>query len=433
MNVIRRGRVQLVTVIAFVVACVVFVGYLWTQAGGSIPFVASPRHGYTVSADFGNVQNMVPYADVDVAGVAVGKVVSVTRAGGSVRLAMSLDPSVAPLHEGATVQVTEKSLVGQPVVNLVDGHGAVVPDGAVLPASAVRPSVSLHDVLTSLDPHTRAALGSTLRSLGASTDGTSASITQLATGLGQLGNSGHDALDAISAQSRDLTDLARQLPVVLDALNSGNADLARLVDSGNALAQATSGQQSAVADAVRLLPGTLTSVRTATGQLTTLAGSLSPIAADLNAAAPGLNNALTTLPDVTARLNALLPALNGVLGKAPATLDRVPAVAADANLLLPRLRDRLRDLNPMLSYLSPYGHDIGSFVANFSASFAHTSSNGNNVLDLFAVVNDQSVRGNPLNLNGGVLVGSNPYPKPGQQSDLRPFTGNYPRLYQASE
>lgn len=429
----RRGRIQLITVIAFIAACVVFIGYLWTQAGGSIPVIASPQHGYTVSADVANVENMVPFADVEVAGINVGKVVTLTRTDSAIRLTMSLDPSVSPVHQGVTVQVSEKSLVGQPVVNLVDGTGPVIPDGALLPAAAVKPSVSLHDVLASLDPQTRDALSATLRSLGASTNGTSTSINQLVDGFGQLGNSGHDALDALSAQSQDLTDLARQLPVVLDALNSGNNDLSQLVDSGNALAQATAGQQAAIAGALRLLPGTLTNVQTATGQLTQLAGSLAPIAANLNAAAPQLNTALTQLPAVTAQLQALLPSLNGVLAQAPATLNGVPAVAQQADQLLPQLQQRLRDLNPMLAYLSPYGRDIGSFLANFGASFAHKSSDGNNVLDLFAVANDQSVRGNPVNLGGGVLVKSNPYPKPGEQSNLAPFSGQFPRLYRAPQ
>lgn len=429
----RRGRLQLITVIAFVVACVVFIGYLWAHAGGSIPGIVSPQRGYLVSADIANVDNMVTFTDVEVAGINVGKVVKLTPTGGTIRVAMSLDPSVVPLHQGVTVQVSEKSLVGQPVVNLVDGHGSAIPDGAVLAATAVKPSVTLHDVLASLDPQTRDALGATLRSLGAGTGGTHTSISQLVDGLGQLGNSGHDALDAISAQSQDLTDLARTLPVVLDALNSGNGDLSRLVDSGNALAQATAGQRANIEAALRLLPGTLNNVGTATGKLTQLAGSLAPIAANLNAAAPALNNALTQLPDVTAQLNALLPALDGVLTQAPATLNGVPAVANDADQLLPQLRERLRDLDPMLAYLSPYGQDVGSFLANFGASFAHKSSDGNNVLDLFAAVNDQSVRGNPINLNGGLLVRSNPYPKAGEQSNLAPFSGKYPRLYKAPE
>ncbi|WP_328609442.1 hypothetical protein OG943_10045 [Amycolatopsis sp. NBC_00345] len=42
------------------------------------------------------------------------------------------------------------------------------------------------------------------------------------------------------------------------------------------------------------------------------------------------------------------------------------------------------------------------------------------------MANDQSVRWNPVNLGGGVLVGSNPYPALGQRAVQAPFSGPYP-------
>lgn len=423
----RRHTGRLVTVVAFLVACAAFVGYLWTQAGGSLPGV-TPRAAYTVSADIADVDNLVPYTDVEIAGIDLGKVTTLARTDRAIRVTLRLDPSVAPLHQGATVQVSEKSLVGQPVVRVVDGHGATIPSGTLLPASAVKPSVQLHDVLAGLDPKTRQALGSTLRSLGAGTQGTKVSVGQVMDGLGRLGGDGHTALDAIAAQTTDLREFARQLTVVLDALNAGQDDLSRLVGAGDALATATAGQRAAVRATIRELPGTLGTVRTATGRLGELSGSLTPIAANLNAAAPALNDALEQLPETTRDLRALLPALNGVLDQAPATLTRVPDVAGDADTLIPQLRERLRDLNPMVAYLSPYGRDIGAFLANFRASFAHRTTDGKNVLALFAVANEQSVRGNPLDLHGGLLTRSNAYPAPGTQGNRAPFSGTYPRL-----
>jgi phospholipid/cholesterol/gamma-HCH transport system substrate-binding protein len=289
--------------------------------------------------------------------------------------------------------------------------------------------VQLHDVLASLDQPSRDALGSTLRSLGAATQGTHGGLAQLMEGLGKLGADGHTAIDAIAAQSTDLKDLSRQLTTILNALNSGHDDLGRLVEAGNTLAGATAGQRPALEASLRELPGTLTSVQTATGKLNDLAGSLAPVAANLDAAAPSLNDALTQLPGTTADLRALLPALDGVLDKAPKTLDRVPTLSDDAEALIPQLWERLRDVNPMVGYLTPYGRDIGAFIANFSASFAHKTTDGKTVLALFAAGNDQSVRGVPIDMHGGVLVRSNPYPAPGAQGDRAPFSGNSPRLY----
>ncbi|HEV7977931.1 MlaD family protein [Amycolatopsis sp.] len=423
----RTNTIRLATVITFLTACAGFVGYLWTQAGGSLPGITSDQ-AYTVSANVDDVDNLVPYTDVNVAGISLGKVTELTPVGKTVRITLRLDPSIVPLHEGTTVQVSEKSLVGQPVVRVVDGQGPEIPSGTQLPASAVKPSVQLHDVLAGLDPKTKDALGSTLRSLGAGTQGTSVNVSQVMDGLGKLGSNGHTALDAIAAQSQDLQEFARQLSTVLDSLNSGQGDLGRLVDAGNQLASATAGQHDALANSMKELPGTLTSVRTATGKLRELSGSLAPIAANLNTAAPALTDALNQLPSATKDLRAMLPSLNGVLDGAPATLNRVPTLVGDAGALIPQLRERLRDLNPMAAYLSPYGRDIGAFLANFRASFAHKTTDGKNVLALFAVANEESVRGNPVNLGGGLTVGTNAYPAPGQQATRTPFSGNYPRL-----
>ncbi|WP_020498652.1 MlaD family protein [Sciscionella marina] len=430
---LRRSRLRLLAVIAFVVACLVLIGYLWTQAGGTIPGVSSTDEGYRVSADINDVDNLVPFADVEAAGINVGKVTSIHHVGRSARVEFSVNPEVAPLHQGATIQVSEKSLVGQPYIRLTDGHGQVVPSGTVLPASSVKPSVQLHDVLASLDAPTRGALRDTVRSLSAGTRGTHTDLHQLVDGLGRLGASGSTALDAIAAQSEDLKGLARQLPVALDALNSGQDDLGKLVDSADQLAKATSGQRADLEQTVRLLPGTLGKVRTASGKLGQLSGSLAPVVSNLRTAAPALSSALRQLPGTTSELRAMLPALNGTLDRAPATLNRIPTVAGDLNAALPQLRERLRDLNPMLRYLSPYGKDIGSFVANFGSSFAHTTTNGDNVLDLFTVANEQSVRGNPLNLGKGIFTQSNPYPAPGEQSHLGPFNGKFPRLVKDPE
>lgn len=421
-------RKRLTVVLAFILACAAFVGYLWHNAGGSIPLVTS-QGGYRVAVDVADVDNMVPDADVDIAGVKIGHVVSMKRRDGKVHLVLAVTDDVAELHRGVTVQVSEKSLFGQPYVKVVDGTGPSIPSGTTLPARAVHPSVQLHDVLAALNGPTRKALRSTLRDAGLTTRGTSPYLNRALTGLGNLGEGGYTALDALQAQSSDLSELARQLPEVLDALDSGQQNIGTLVTSANRLLSATAGEKTAIDRTVEALPATLTNARSATTSLTTLADTLRPTAANLLKAAPNLNAALLDLAPTTRDLNGLLPSLNGTLNRAPATLTRVPTLATALNQFLPDLDQRLRDLNPIVRYASPYGMDIGSFLTNFAASYSHTDTDGHHFLALLAGVNDMSVRGNPINLGGGILAKSDPYPKPGSLLDLRPFTGKFKRLY----
>lgn len=420
---------RLATVIAFVLACLVFFGYLWAQAGGTVPGLSAQRD-YRFSVTTDNVVNTVPFTDVLVAGVPVGKVDSITRDGGRVVLDMSLDPVAVPLHQGATVQVSEKSLAGQPYVRLVDGTGPEIASGTRLADSAVIPPVTVRDVLAGLDPATLDSLGGTVRSLAATTDGRTTDISQVMAGLADLGRNGDTALDAIAAQSDDLQALSGELTQVFDALDTGQGQIADLVTNANQLTAATAGQKGNLEAALRKLPGTLAGADSTAAQFNRISGSLGPIAADLRTAAPDLNTALTQLPQTSQDLRGLLPPLQSVLDKAPTTLDKVPAFGESARSLIPPATSVLLDLNPALRYIKPYGRDIAQLITNFGSSFHHYGSDGGSYVYLRPIFAPNSVRPDPIQLptGGPLLTQNNPYPAPGGLTDLRPFTGQFPRV-----
>ena len=67
----RLGAVspmRLATVLSFVAACAVFVGYMWLHAGGSIAGFKD-IDGYRFSAEVADVDNLVQFSDVAIAGV----------------------------------------------------------------------------------------------------------------------------------------------------------------------------------------------------------------------------------------------------------------------------------------------------------------------------------------------------------------------------
>lgn len=144
-----------VTLLAFVLGIAALTGYLYANAGGYVPGFSKQRD-YKVAFDVPTVANVVPFVDVYTAGVPVGKVDAIDRvANDKIRLTLALDDAVAPLHEGTKVQISEKSLTGQPMVRIEPGTGPnTYPSGTVLPESAVKPTVQLRDVLASLDKPT---------------------------------------------------------------------------------------------------------------------------------------------------------------------------------------------------------------------------------------------------------------------------------------
>lgn len=418
----------LVVVGTFLVGCLSIFVYLLTGTSLTIPLIEEERD-YTAVVKVKDTDNLVAAGQVRIAGVQVGEVREIILGGGRATVVMALDAEVAPLHEGATVRMGERSVVGETYLDVRDGTGPAIPSGTTLPGSAVEPSVQLRDVLASMDPETRQATREMIRSMGAGTVGTQQDVAATMAGLGHLGREGHTALDAIAAQSEDLRALARETTTLLRALDTGEGQLATMVDNAGRLTDATSGQRQAIENTMRQLPGVLDSANVAAGELTEMSGQLAPVAANLNEAAPSLDGALRQLPETTRDLRGLLPPLRGTLNRAPETLQRVPTFGADARGLVPTARTALQDVNPMLAYLKPYGPELAAFIVNFNASLRYTDEAGVHYIRLFPTVNDASVQ-SPV-AAGGATVDKNPYPAAGSGAHPGPFTGSYPRVERA--
>ncbi|MBK0870392.1 MCE family protein [Saccharopolyspora sp. HNM0986] len=419
---------KLVVLGVFFVLSMIYMGYLLDKAGATNPLANSKS--YTVSFEVNDVDNAIPVGDVKIAGVTVGGIDSVEQVGGKALVVVHLDQDAAPLHEGAKVKarIGAKSIAGESYIDIVDGNGKEMPSGSRIVPESVERGVQLRDVVHSLDPKTREALSGVIRTAGEGTTGTKEDVDGAMTGLGQLGREGYTAVDAISAQSQDLKVLAQQTTDVLDALDTGKGQIASLVRNAQQLTSATSGQQENLASSVRKLPGVLSSTQQATGKLKELSTSVGPVAADLKEAAPSLNTALEQLPQTTEDLRGLLPDLTGTLHRAPGTLDRVPATAQDVSNLVPQARTAMTNLNPMLSYLKPYGPELGAFFANFGSIFQYTDEAG---IHFFRLLPDEGseaiVKGVPAPLPD-VLTNSNPYPAPGQS--VSPEGRDFTKLHQ---
>jgi len=424
---VLRRHVPLVTVVGFVIACLVGLGFLWVKSGGGIPGI-TPPDDYTVSFQTTDLKNLRDIGEVRIAGVKVGKVLKREQAGDNARVVLSLDSDAAPLHRGAKVRIGVRTPIGASYVDIVDGRGQELPAGATLPPTAVKPAVDVDELFSTLDPATRKSLRGMLRSLGEASAGTENDLRRAVNGLGHLGNEGHTVLDALAAQSGDLQALTVEGKRLLDTLDTGRGQIATVVQDAQRLTGATAGKRERIEQTMRALPGMLAKTKGAAGKLAELSGPLTPVAADLRQAAPDLTKALRNLPAASEDLRALLPDLDATLDRAPATLKRVPAFSEDVRALVPEARALLRDVNPMLAYLKPYGRDLGALFANWGATFEVKDSNGINPIRLGAVFNAAGVRGNPVPLGFDPTHWVNPYPGPGQAGDPAPFQGEYPRV-----
>ena len=411
-------------VVGFALLCAAIFGFLWVNSGGDVPSTSS---SYEVAFDVPQVGNLVYFSDVMVAGVKVGKVREVDPRGDHARVVMRLDKGIAPLHRGVKLQLGSKSLVEESYVEVLDGKGAPIQSGTTLPAGTAKPAVHLDDVLNSLDEPTRAHLRALVRSSGLASKDTRIAVEQAVIGLGDLGDNGHDVVDAVAAQSDDLGKLTRNATRVLGALNNQRARLRTLVADAQTVTEVTAGQKQDVEAFMESLPPLLDAARGSSGDLERLGHALTPVAQNLSAAAPDLTAALDELPDTTRELRATMPALDGVLQRAPATLTRTPQFGADLDAILPKADAVLADANPMLAYLSTYNRDLSGFFANFAQVLGMGDRNGK-WLRILPVTNEQSFSGYPISTNIGPLDKYNPMPAAGSLNQPGPYRGTYPRV-----
>lgn len=426
MSIFQSFTVRMAVLGTFLVVSLGMFVFMLAETSVRVPYLEQEPNQLTLVTD--DIENLVPASSVWIAGIQVGEVMATDLAPDGARVTFTVSDEHWPLHEGLNVRIGEKSLVGESYLDVVDGTGAEIEEGSTLPRDVVQPGVSLYDVYDSLDEETRAATSSMIQSLGASTEGTKDEIAATLTGLGALGRDGHTALDAIAAQSADLEKLAAQTTTLLEALDTGQGQIAQMVTTAERVTQATAGQRSALETTMRLLPTTLDQAREASVKLTELSAGLAPVAADLRAAAPELTTALAELPATTADLRGLLPPASGTLDRAPATLERTETFGEDIRGAVPGATAMLRDVNPMLEYIKPYGPDLAAFFANFNAALKPTDENGRHYIRAMLFFNEKTLQ-SPFEFDLGTY--NNPYPGPGAGNAPGPFTGEYPRLERA--
>ncbi|WP_445187814.1 MlaD family protein [Pseudonocardia sp. Cha107L01] len=397
--------------------------YMLLQTGIQVPLLKETPKTLTMYTP--NIDNLVAASQVQIAGVRVGEVLSsdATPQGGQV--IFRVDSAQWPLHQGVKVRIGQRSLVGESYLDIKDGTGAPIAEGSTLPSDTVVPVVNLYDVYNSLDAGTRTEASQMLQGLGASTMQTKDQVSQTFDGLTALGRGGHNAIDAIVAQSQDLRELTGDTATLLNALDTNQGQIARMVSAANRVTQATAGQHEALEDSLRLLPTTEDRARDASHSLTELAGHLRPVARDLREAGPKLSDALDELPDTTKDLRGLMPSASDVLDRAPRTLDKVGDFSDDVDHIIDPARDVLADVNPVVGYLRPYGPDLAAFFANFNAALRPHDEAGRFNIRAMLFINEKTLT-SPIPLSVGMYV--NPFPKAGAGNNPGPFVGNYPRV-----
>jgi ABC-type transporter Mla subunit MlaD len=257
----------------------------------------------TVRAELTDASGLAPIgADVRVAGVPVGKVTGVTRAGRLARLTLSVEKSLGEVHRDATVALQPRMMFeGTAYVELTLGSPAAPALGdAVIPSSQTATYVPLDDALSFLRAPIRRDVGE---------------ISQTAAGV--LSRDAPAQLRNALAAAPDLTRDAAVVPAA--ARGTHAVELRSAVGSLSRVASAMAEQAPALGSSLGDSSRTAAALDTAAGR---------PLAETLDAL-PGTAEDLRTGADATT------------------------AIIAQAARLIPHLQPGVRQLEPTLTRVRP--------------------------------------------------------------------------------
>jgi phospholipid/cholesterol/gamma-HCH transport system substrate-binding protein len=377
MNTMAPSKARITAMIAFAASCVALLLFLWLSFGGSVPFVPQ---GYRISVEFDQAVQLGTQADVEIAGVTIGKVVSVglDHRTGLTRAVLQIDPKYAPRPVNTRATLREKTLLGETYVALSFGstRGRMLRDGEQLPQAQVAPTVQLDQILDTFDPQTRRAFqtwmqddGIALTNRGQSFNDALAELYPFATNVGSV-------LDVLHRDSTATSTLLSDGGRVLLAISQNPSQLQGLIRNANTVFGTTAKRNSELAAAIRAFPGFLESTRVTIQRLKSFAGQANPLVEELKPAAVKLSPALEAIAKLAPNLQTALTDLGPVTSAAQTgipALDSFLAVSGDAGsgaakTLFASLTPFLGQLVPVFDYLGAYRRELAAFFANGAAS-----------------------------------------------------------------
>lgn len=363
--------------VVFAAVCIGLLLFLWLSFGGSAPLVPQ---GYRISVEFDQAVQLGTQADVDIAGVTVGKVVSVglDRHTGLSRAVIQIDPRFAPRPADTRAMLREKTLLGETYVELSFGNpnGPKLRDGAQLPQAQVTPTVQLDQILNTFDPKTRRAFQTWMQQDGIAFTNRGQDFNDALAELFPFATNVSDVLTVLRRDSSATSALLANGGKVLSAISRNPSQLQGLIRNANRLFGTTAGRDTELAAAIRAFPGFLQSTRETIDTLKSFSQEAKPLVDELQPAAIQLSPALQALGKLAPKLQTVLTALGPLTSSArtgiPA-LESFLAVSskhdsAAAKTLFTSLTPFLGQVVPILDYLGAYRRELAAFFANSAAA-----------------------------------------------------------------
>jgi phospholipid/cholesterol/gamma-HCH transport system substrate-binding protein len=368
--------------VLFALSCVGLLLFLWLSFGGTIPFNAQ---GYRFEVAFPNAFDLADQADVRVAGVSVGKVVSKsldTKVNGTL-VTIQMTNQYAPIHRNATAILRTKTLLGETYVQLAPGTrgSPALPDGGTLPNSQVIPAVQLDQIFNTFDPTTRAAFRSWQQELAVAVRGNDQNLNDVLGNLPTFAVNLTQLLQVLDIQHSAVVSLVQNGGTTFAALNRDPAALRNLITAGDTTFSTLASNNNALADIFHVFPTFLNEQKATMSSLQTFSINADPVIKELIPVAQQLGPTLQAVDRLSPYLRRLFVQLGPLVTASNTGLPATQRVlqGLNPNGVLDQLGPFLEQLNPILVWLSGHQQLVSDFISDGGASFfPRTSTFGGN-------------------------------------------------------
>jgi phospholipid/cholesterol/gamma-HCH transport system substrate-binding protein len=312
---------------------------------------------YKLNVELQTGQAVVPGQGqtINIAGVKVGDVQSVTLRNGVAVVAVNMDKKYTPVYRNAHVLLRPKTGLKDMFLALDPGtrDAGALPSGGTIPVANTLPDVNPDEILASLDSDTREYLQILLNAGGqAFTDQpghagqASADLRQTFKRIEPVNRDLDKIMSQLATRKRNVSQVIHNFRLITDELGRTDGTLGRFVESSNANFQAFANQDVNLREALGLLPDTLKVTDATLQKADKLGRTAGPTFAALRPFARALGPALK---DVRPFLRQTTPVIKNQLRPftqiaRPTVRDLRPA-AADLAVATPRLRRTFGVLN----------------------------------------------------------------------------------------
>jgi ABC-type transporter Mla subunit MlaD len=361
---------QLLVIAGFALSCFGILLFLWITFGGPTPFKAKP---YEIKIPFNEATQLAQQSDVRISGVSVGKVANIEVApnGKQALATIDIEDQYGPIPKGTRAILRTKTLLGETYVELTPGNsnGPTLHDGATLAEANVAESVQLDEIFRTFDTRTRAAFQEWMQEGAVSIAGRGQSFSNALAELEPFFSEFDHLFRLLDTQRLAVKQLFSNGAVTFRALRGREGQLSSLINNSNAVFQTTAARDRDIEALFRVFPTFEDESRLTLDRLRGFALNADPLFRQLVPAAEQFSPTLIAFSKLAPQAKGFFEGLETVIDRAPTGFPAARKLFRDDFPVLLRAIDPfLRNVNPLLTGLGLYKHEVTATLGNVAAA-----------------------------------------------------------------